>query len=362
MNVLANKTILIAPLDWGLGHATRCMPLIDHFLENGAKIILGGNGFSLNLLKDKYPVLPFYELPGYNIQYPVGKNAAIQTLLQAPHILKTIKEEQAAIEKIVSENHVDIILSDNRWGAWSKRSKNIFLCHQVAVQAPPPFGWTNRLLLRYHFGLIKKFDALWIPDDPGEKNLSGKLSHGFSIPIPHSYIGIQSRFSKFITAADRGKTHNIVALLSGAEPQRTFFEGQLTAQLQNVNEDCLLIQGVTDKKEMRSQDRLDIISYMQAEELLPVLQQANSIVCRAGYSTLMDLAVLGKKAILVPTPGQTEQEYLAGELSKKGMAVSVKQENFDLTVAIEKLKTINGFNAFRTNTELFQQAIEKDLT
>jgi UDP:flavonoid glycosyltransferase YjiC (YdhE family) len=357
------KKVLIAPLDWGLGHAARCMPVIDQLLSNGHAVHLAGNGASLLFLKDKYPQLPAHELPGYNIRYPVGKNASVQILLQSPRMFRTIQQEHRFVEKIVADHHIDSIISDNRYGVWNKKCKNVIICHQVAIQSPDGFAWLNPLFLRAHFRMMKNFDVLWIPDEPGDINLSGKLSHGFRIPMPHIYIGTLSRFAglKKQTAAATGKKYRIVALLSGNEPQRTFFERQLIPELKKQDDTCLLIQGVTEKKSWQTDGNLDIATFLQANEMISILQEAETIICRSGYSTLMDLAALGKKAILVPTPGQTEQEYLANELDRKQIAVRADQHSFDLDRALKSLESIKGFSLLESDRTVLQQAMEKCL-
>ena len=184
-----SKTILIAPLDWGLGHATRCMPLIDLLLKHGNKIIIAGNGDSFYLLKNQYPTLLFYELPGYNISYSIGKNASFHALMQTPKILKTIREEQKAIADIATKECIDLIISDNRYGVRHPHIKSIIICHQIALQAPKNFRWTNSFFLALHLKQLRQFDTLWIPDEEGDHNLSGILSHAIDFKMPTSYIG-----------------------------------------------------------------------------------------------------------------------------------------------------------------------------
>lgn len=342
------KTILIAPLDWGLGHATRCMPLIDLLQKQGHRIVIAGNGDSFLLLKENYPSFTFYELPAYNIQYKNGKNAALQTLLQTPKVLKTIQQEYQLTQKIIAKEKINVIISDNRYGVRSNTIKSIFICHQIALQAPKPFGFTNPFFLKMHLQQIHKFDALWIPDVEHENNLSGKLSHGISFKIPHTYIGIQSRFINFskTTSFIDDLDFSVLIVLSGVEPQRTFLENKLIKKFLNRNEKVLLVQGKTATFTKTENENITIVSYLNTNDLFTALQKAAIIICRSGYSTVMDLAMLGKKAIFIPTKGQTEQEYLAKLLANKGFAIECKQDNLDIENAIEKLKNINGFSLF----------------
>lgn len=359
MSPVARKPVLVAPLDWGLGHAARCMPVIDRLLDRGYPVHLAGNGASLELLTDRYPALPVHELPGYQIHYPVDKNASVQILLQSPRMFRTIRQEQVQTEKIVMAHGIGTILSDNRYGVHSKPCRSIILCHQVAIQSPGGFGWTQPFFRAAHFQMMRPFNELWIPDLPGEPNLAGKLAHGFSIPLPHRYIGHLSRFNDLQrTASVHSETYRVVALLSGNEPQRTHFEKLLTAQLQQLQEPCLLIQGVTSEKRQGQAGNVRTISFLQAAELLPYLRAADVIICRSGYSTLMDMASLGKKTLLIPTPGQTEQEYLAAELQQKGIAAMMAQEKLNIKTGLANAAASRGLHALSAQDHLLEDALD----
>lgn len=343
------KTILIAPLDWGLGHATRCMPLIDLLLQNKYCVIIAGNGDSFFLLKEQYTTLTFYELPGYNISYEVGKNAAFHALLQTPKILKTISAENKAIAEIAEKEKIDLIVSDNRYGVRHDKIKSIFICHHIALQVPSPFQFMNPVFLKLHLQQIHKFDVLWIPDEENETNLSGKLSHDINFNIPHTYIGIQSRFSNYVKNPSfiDSLSFDVLIVLSGVEPQRSFLENKLKQQFQHRNEKVLLVQGKTESYSLSEEGNITTVSYLNTNDLFSALQRATVIICRSGYSTVMDLAVLGKKAILIPAEGQTEQEYLAKTLAEKGFAVECKQDKIDIESAMKKLNTVDGFSLTR---------------
>jgi predicted glycosyltransferase len=353
------KTILIAPLDWGLGHATRCIPLINLLIEKNHRIVIAGNGDSFFLLKENYPTLTFYELPGYNIKNTAGKNAALQSLLQTPKILRTIKAENAVIHAIAKSETIDIILSDNRYGVWHPNIKSVFICHQIALQAPAPFRFMSSVFLKLHLAQIHKFDALWIPDEEGAENLSGILSHDIKFKIPHQYIGIQSRFYQYAKTPSFIDTldFDILVILSGVEPQRTFLEKELKKKLTLRKEKILLVQGKTTSFIKTEEGNITTVSYLNTNDLLVALQKAKSIICRSGYSTIMDLAVLEKKAILIPAEGQTEQEYLAKTLSEKGYAVACSQKNLLLEEAFLQLENCKGFPKHIADIKKLETAI-----
>lgn len=357
------KNILVAPLDWGLGHATRCMSLIDLLLKKNHRVIIAGNGDSFFLLKETFPNLKFYELPGYNIKYDVGKNASVQGLLQTPKILRAISKENHVIEDIIVKEKIDLIISDNRYGVRNDKVKSIFICHHIALQAPNALQFMNPFFLQLHLRQIHKFDAIWIPDAEDNNNLSGKLAHNINFKIPHTYIGIQSRFSNYTKKPSSidSLDFDILIVLSGVEPQRSFLEDVLKNKLKNNGEKILMVQGKTESYNLSEENNIITVSYLNTNDLFTALQKAKTIICRSGYSTVMDLAVLGKKAIFIPAEGQTEQEYLAKTLSEKGFAVECRQDNLEIENAIEKLKTISGFPAYETSTTELENEIDKIL-
>lgn len=355
------KSILIAPLDWGLGHATRCMPLIDLCVQKKQRVLIAGNGDSFLLLKENYPDLTFYELPAYNIKYDVGKNAAVQGLLQTPKILRTIQQENNVIKDIATKEKIDLIISDNRYGVRHSDIKSIFICHQIALQVPAPFQFMNPIFLRWHLMQIHKFDALWIPDEENENNLSGKLSHHIDFKIPHAYIGIQSRFSNYVKTPSfiDDLRFDILVVLSGVEPQRSFLENELKRTLKNNGKKILLVQGKTAAFNLSEENNITTISYLNTNDLFAALQKAQAIICRSGYSTIMDLAVLGKKAIFIPVEGQTEQEYLARTLAEKKFAVECKQSKLNIEASLKVLEHSKGFTLHKISKEKLEREVNR---
>lgn len=358
----SKQKILIAFLDWGLGHATRCMPIVDALLERNYQVIIAGNGKSLLMMQEQYPNLKSYELPDYNIQYNGDKNAAWQILFQARKIYNAIKKEHQFLSTIIEKENINIIISDNRYGIYHQNCKNIFIGHQIAIQAPRPFKFVEPFLLKQILKLISKFNELWIPDMEDEvHNLSGVLSHKIKFTIPVKYIGILSRFNKDNHSSKiDDKRYKIVALISGVEPSRSDFEQKIIKSLEETNRTCLLICGRIEKqKSIKQHKNITIINFLQGYELEYYLQQAEVVICRSGYSTVMDLMALEKKAIFIPTPGQTEQEYLAENLAKQGIAIYQKQSSMNLVAALSQIESIKGF---KNNTSfLFRKEVLDDL-
>lgn len=332
------KTILIAPLNWGLGHATRCMPIIDELQRQGAAVILASDGRALRLLEKEYPDLLTLQLPPYNIRYGAG-SMVWNMASQMPKIMRAIWQERQAIHKIIQKYHIDGLISDNRFGCYSARIPSVFLTHQIHLKVPTLLGlgtfskWNNRRL-------IKRYYECWIPDFGGEPNLSGTLSHGRMLPNTR-YVGVLSRMQKMPVE----KRYDIIAVLSGPEPQRTFFEEKIIEQVQKLPYRVLIVKGKTDSNTRSQNDQIETVAYLTKTDLNEAILAAEIVITRSGYSTLMDLAALQKRqVILVPTPGQTEQEYLAERFHKQHIFLSQNQNEMDLDAAIRNLPQFTGLN------------------
>ena len=184
------KRILICPLDWGLGHATRCIPIIRLLLAKNAEIIVAADAGPLALLKQEFPQLTFIQLKGYNIQYPKSGSMKVKMLLSIPKIVNGIKEEHEALDKIIDKHKIDIVISDNRYGCWSKKIKSIFITHQLMIKAPFGENVLHKKVLKY----IDNYDECWVPDVADSVNLSGDLTHKYTIPKNTFFVGALSRF------------------------------------------------------------------------------------------------------------------------------------------------------------------------
>ena len=226
------KTILIAPLNWGLGHATRCIPIINALLQKKHTVILASDGVALALLKKEFPALNAETLPSYQITYPENGNFVIQMAKLVPGILKAIKQERLALEKLVEKHQIDIVISDNRYGMYHTSVKSIYVTHQIKVAAP--FG--EDLLAKLQQKFLKHFDEIWIPDVEGAINLSGKLGHNSNVPKNALYIGALSRFKSNFKSVNQVAEQDeyVIAVISGPEPQRSVFEKMLVEQLSKL--------------------------------------------------------------------------------------------------------------------------------
>ena len=328
-----DKTILVAPLNWGLGHATRCIPLIEALLEQSFNVLLASDGAALALLRKEYPKLRFVELPSYSINYPKnGSYFRWNLLLKLPAIKKTMVAEKKLIQSMVSDGLIDGIISDNRFGIRNNKIPSVFITHQLNVLS----GITTPISTRMHWSIIKKFDECWVPDVENQENLSGDLGHLAKRVSSLKYIGILGRMKP----ENVSKKYDILAILSGPEPQRSLFEEKLLETLSGTDYTTLLVRGVVGKTQNQSQlANISIVNFMQSTDLERVINESAIVIARSGYTTLMDLSVMGKKAFFIPTPGQYEQLYLAKRMQKEGKAPYSEQKDF----SAEKLKKISNY-------------------
>ncbi|MEY2811824.1 MAG: hypothetical protein RI991_819 [Bacteroidota bacterium] len=342
--------VLVAPLDWGLGHATRCVPLVQSMLQLGWNITLAGEGPSLNILTKEFPELPTLNLKGYSIKYPKNGFWLIPNLLlQVPKIVQTIRSEKKWLEKAQKEHQWDLIISDNRYGLSAPNATCIFMTHQLWVLS----GWGNpidKILNKQLHNWINSFDQCWIPDQEKDGGIAGLLSHppfptplptgrftelvwqaSSLLPIPLKYIGPLSR----LRPNSEKEGNKILVLLSGPEPQRSLLEEKIITQIKDIDEQFLVVRGLpTDTQQPSNSAHIEFKNHLSSDDLSSALSSAKLVICRSGYSSIMDLLRLKKKAILIPTPGQTEQLYLAKLLQEKNWFVVHQQHDFQLNTAI----------------------------
>lgn len=335
-----SKTILVAPLNWGLGHATRCIPIIRALLARDFKVLLASDGDALELLRKEFPELPSIELPSYQIRYPKkGKHFKWKMMLKIPHIKKTISEEKKAIQTILETTQIDGIISDNRMGVRNNNIPSVFLTHQVNVLS----GNTSFFSSKLHQKYISKFDCCWVPDIENPINLSGKLGHPEKSKLKLEYIGLLSRMSYKKTPIKYDK----LLLLSGPEPQRSLLEEKLVEVFKDIPERILMVRGVIrGRQEEKTVGNIRMVNFMLTNALEEAINASKLVISRPGYTTIMDLAVLEKKAFFIPTPGQFEQEYLAKQLKAKGIVPSCKQHQFKLE-QLKKIPLYSGLKQFR---------------
>jgi len=305
--------ILVCPLNWGLGHATRCVPIIRNYVNDGHEIVLAADGYPLDFLKLEFPKLKTIELPSYSIQYSAGNSQVVAMLQNFPKILKGIYQENKWLHKLLKKQHFDLVISDNRFGLWTKQTKSVYITHQLMIKMPAKLKLLEPLAWWIHSQIINKYSECWIPDYQDNGGLAGDLTHKYPLPKNVTFIGPQTRF--FTPEKYKpDSSFDIVAIVSGIEPQRTLFENQLVQRFGGSNKKTLIVCGKPSAKNSRLQiGNICFANHITDSELAQHLIGCKKIIARSGYSTIMDLHALNclEKAEFIPTPGQTEQEYLA---------------------------------------------------
>ncbi|MGB7841722.1 MAG: glycosyltransferase, partial [Salinimicrobium sp.] len=269
---MGNNKILVAPMNWGLGHATRCIPVIQELQKCGFEPVLASDGAALLLLKKEFPGLQAVELPPYNISYSKkGKNLRWKLLLQMPHILKTIQKEQKVAEELVKSLKLSGIISDNRFGMHSKAVPCVYITHQLHVLS----GITTFFTSIHHRQYMRKFDELWIPDSAGPDNLSGYLGHTKKPLKNAKYTGILSRFQK----RDFPKVYDYMILLSGPEPQRSLLEKVLWETFRNTSQKVLFVRGIFSEEQLENLNHnISLKNHLIGQELEEALNSSNVII------------------------------------------------------------------------------------
>jgi predicted glycosyltransferase len=355
-NCKKKPLLLFSPLDWGLGHTTRSLPILREFLHCGFEIVVACNSIQKLILAAELPSLAFAPLEGYNVNYShSGTGFRRKIATQLINILTKIKHENEWVRKFRASRPVDLILSDNRYGFHHPEVPSVIITHQLA----PKTGLgrhSDALVQRFLYRHINKFTECWIPDVQQAPNLSGELSHTPKLPRTSvKYIGQLTRFHENIPVATEDNL--LLIVLSGPEPQRTIFENILLKQLPAAEYKTIIVRGLpAEEQQPNPINDVAFYNHLDAEQLNDLAWKAQYVLCRPGYTSLMDMLSLKKKMIVVSTPGQTEQEYLARHLSKNKITVSFEQKNFDLRNALATAAHYS-FHNFQTNTTAYKDAI-----
>ncbi len=297
---IQSRKILISPLDWGIGHTTRCIPLIHQLLEQNNQIFFAGNDFQNQLISKEFPLIETFDLEGYNIKLSSKKSTYTQVLNQVFTFKKVIKQEKKWLLDFVKKKSIDLILSDNRYGFYHTEIESIFITHQLNLQIPKFQKIVNGKLLKY----IHHFNSIWIPDD--EKiNLSGNLSVQKKLKISAIKIGLLSRFK----AIDLEKKYHYLFIVSGPAPENATFLSEIIEKINSFNEKVAIISPV--KLNHHLNNHIDFYLLPETKEMEKIINQSIVVVAKSGYTSLMELVKLKKRSVLIPTKGQFEQEYLA---------------------------------------------------
>jgi len=341
--LLRKSRILVAPLDWGLGHATRCIPVVKELLANECDVWLAGEGLQEALLRSEFPQLPFLPLTGYRIQYSMSLGGLRWKILrQMPALISSIRREHNWLRRVIASHEFDGVISDNRFGLYHSTIPSIFISHQLNIKTG--LGrWSENVLQQWNYKYIDRFSECWIPDNEGEPNLAGELSHPSVKPATViKYIGLLSRFESAQVESISQKKEHLLFILSGPEPQRSILENKIVDEVSHYGGTSVIVRGLPSSLSViPSTGMIKFYNHLSAKELNEEMGKADFVISRSGYSTVMDLVKLGKKGILIPTPGQTEQEYLAKHLEDRQIALSINQQNFSLAAVISTARNFN---------------------
>lgn len=361
-----NRTlhVLVAPLDWGLGHATRCVPIIRYLLEKKCTVTLAAEGPVAVLLRSNFPDLNIVPLRGYRISY--SRNAitfSAKILSQIPKILGSIKREKSWLGGWASEHRFDLVISDNRYGLKIAGLYSVIMTHQLQIHSGHG-QLTDRILRSLHYPMLEKFDQCWVIDEAAQTGLGGQLSHPDTLPGNAKYLGLLSQLHPVPEVTEIDKKH-ILVLLSGPEPMRGILEEKILTQAASQSQyNFTIVAGNPSATPPELiPDHMQYKTHLNASKLKALLGSSALVICRSGYSTLMDLAIMGKKALLIPTPGQSEQEYLGDRLRAQGLCFCQKQSALSLENDIARAFEFPGFERSETGQahQHMQQAIDEVL-
>ncbi len=346
--------IIFGVLNWGLGHATRSVPLIQQLINEGFEVIIASDGAALDFLKATFPNLTAEALPAYNIRYSLGRHQTIKIAQQLPKIARAIFLEQRRTKQLVAKYRPQGLISDNRLGFWHADVPTVYISHQLRFRLILGSALANRLHAYYY----QRFSEVWIPDFAPPHNLAGELSRVYLTHQKHQYLGPLSRFKP---SQIQAITYQLLVVLSGPEPQRSLLENLVLQQANSFKGTIALVRGVFDGSPLPTEPIASVVvfDYLLSDELAEVIGKSQQILMRSGYSSIMDLYALQRGAVLIPTPGQPEQEYLAAVLQKNPSFFVVHQADLQLnllpaTLPAPKvhLKTPfnNLFQIFRINS------------
>lgn len=319
------KHILFCILDWGFGHATRSTPIIQLLNSKGYKLTIATSKVLYEqYVKKEFKDVSFYELKAYQPKYAKGKRQVLKLIKQVPRFLIVYLSDKRRVNKIARMRHVDVIFSDGRFSCRSRRIRSVYISHQLNILKTgslSKWGMASKL----HQWIIRKFDICLVPDD--KNGVFGKLTHNEKLGNKIRYIGYLSRYRGFELKRSR---KYILAILSGPEPQRSLLEEKILNSATHIKEKLILVRGSEKVLRHDIPENVRVYNIVQSPVLIKLLQDCSYVISRSGYSSIMDLLVLNQHAIVIPTPGQSEQEYIASVCHKKHWFVVQDQQSLKI--------------------------------
>ena len=333
--------IIYGICSWGLGHATRSLPIIRALLKENHNITIISNGRSLDLLtKELHNKVKYVDIPDYpQLLSENARQFMAKSVVYWPLFIKRIESGLTKLSEILKKKNYDLIISDARYDVYSKKIPTFFISHQMRIMNPlriKIFESVSELFNQFFF---KRFAKVIVPDFKDD-GLSGDLSHNLKRVDEKNihYIGILSDFQQ----KKMKKDIDYLISISGPEPQRSILERKLMSQSRNLEGNIVITLGKTEEKSKLNEENITTYTFLSKEKREELLNKSRMVISRSGYSTIMDLAIINTKALLIPTPGQIEQEYLSEYHNKLGTFYSVEQDKINLSNDIESLKNTTG--------------------
>ena len=333
--------VIYAVCSWGLGHATRSLPVIRKLIKENNELTIISHGRSLELLKKELGEnLQYFEIEDYPMLLSeTSRQFMVKSVVYWPSFVRGLIKGFRKLKKILEKKKFDLIISDARYDMYSRNIPSFFISHQMRIMNPLRFKRFEKGSENFNLFFFKRFHGVIVPDYKNN-DLSGDLSHNL-VKIDENklhYVGVLSDFKKKKIKKDI----DYLISISGPEPQRTILEEKLLPQVKNLDGNIVITLGKTEKKAIINQHNIKTCSFLPKDKREDLLNRANLVVSRSGYSTIMDLGVVGCKALMTPTPGQIEQVYLANYHNSKGTFYSVNQDKIDLEKDVEIASKTTG--------------------
>lgn len=331
----ASSTVLVCPMEWGLGHTVRLVPVIEQALSLGWQVILGADGMALDFLRDRFPALPWVRIPFYPVRYAATRRFFLTLLSQLPGIIRAVRHNRNQLKALVTEKKIDLVITDHRYGMTHPDIPTVFITNQLWLKAPKGLSWGEPLVYSIHKRILRKFTQIWIADFAEAPGLTGKLTHPRKLPKQAHYVDPISRLGTIEPKDPGWGPVDQLAIISGPEPQRTLLEREVSGLFKTLPGRSVILKGKPSSGHLiekpssstvpKASSEIIECAHAPDETIAWLLKNARTIVCRPGNSSLSDLLTLGRTALLVPTPGQTEQEYVAQSLTERGYFLSCQQ-------------------------------------
>lgn len=299
-----HQRILYSCNDWGLGHVSRSVGIIRQLLKQKNTLYFAGTSLQQEIICSYFPLVNRINMSGYDFQFKGSNNWNREIIRNAFKLFFSIKKENKTLHKLCKTLQIQCIISDHRYGFFHTKIPSFFVTHQVNL----PLKGVQKLVQRWHLKQLKKFTAIWVVDD-STSSYAGKLSDSKNLSLNIFPIGIQSRFISKNTSNQIEPY--ILAVISGPFPYslKLFEEILEYAKTTKTLVKCIVPTHLNLPK-IPSKNIL-FYSTNNWKEIDELYHDCIGVISRSGYSTLMDVETLQKKACLIPTPGQPEQLYLS---------------------------------------------------